>query len=426
MLRPMPYPVFDDVIHEPHRLRICAMLVPSSGTDFATVRDEMGLSDSALSKHLKALHRAAATPAGAPCERGTGCATARPRSTERVRCSTSSAPGGEALVRRTWPTLPACGWPRIVGTPTARSDRARADAARSTRVAVPRRRARSSGSTSAGHGSADAVRRRASSLSGRRSSCGLGRRRATTRAVAMAATPSPRPVRPSPSVVVPLTDTGAPTASESAACASARRLPTLGAVADDLHRDVADLEPGLAHQPGRLGEQASPRTPRRARAGPCRSAPRGRRCRRPRRARRRRRGRRRRRRSGRRARAPRASAARRPTARARTPRAARACTSTPMPTLGSALMASVWQPAGRRPRRAAPAPARRARGRRGVVTLNASGSPSTTTTWCPPQLDQGGVVGRLAARWRRPRRAPRAGSPAGSARPAATRGRGCP
>lgn len=50
-----PYPVFDDVIHEPHRLRICAMLVPSTGTDFATVRDEMGLSDSALSKHLKTL-----------------------------------------------------------------------------------------------------------------------------------------------------------------------------------------------------------------------------------------------------------------------------------------------------------------------------------------------------------------------------------
>ena len=55
MLRPMPYPVFDDVIHEPHRLRICAMLVPSTGTDFAAVRDEMGLSDSALSKHLKTL-----------------------------------------------------------------------------------------------------------------------------------------------------------------------------------------------------------------------------------------------------------------------------------------------------------------------------------------------------------------------------------
>jgi DNA-binding MarR family transcriptional regulator len=55
MLRHMPHPVFDDVIHEPNRLRICALLVPSTGTDFAAVRDEIGLSDSALSKHLKAL-----------------------------------------------------------------------------------------------------------------------------------------------------------------------------------------------------------------------------------------------------------------------------------------------------------------------------------------------------------------------------------
>ena len=51
----MPYPVFDEVIHEPHRLQICAYLVPVPGRDFGEVRDEMGLSDSALSKHLKAL-----------------------------------------------------------------------------------------------------------------------------------------------------------------------------------------------------------------------------------------------------------------------------------------------------------------------------------------------------------------------------------
>ncbi len=44
----------------------------------------------------------------------------------------------------------------------------------------------------------------------------------------MAAMPSPRPVRPSPSVVVPLTDTGAPHAMDSSPSASARRDPTLG------------------------------------------------------------------------------------------------------------------------------------------------------------------------------------------------------
>ncbi len=51
----MPHPVFDEVIHEPNRLRICAYLVPSPGTEFGDVRDAMGLSDSALSKHLKTL-----------------------------------------------------------------------------------------------------------------------------------------------------------------------------------------------------------------------------------------------------------------------------------------------------------------------------------------------------------------------------------
>lgn len=45
----------------------------------------------------------------------------------------------------------------------------------------------------------------------------------TTRAVAIAATPSPRPVRPRPSVVVAETVTGAPAAADSADSASARR-----------------------------------------------------------------------------------------------------------------------------------------------------------------------------------------------------------
>ncbi len=51
----MPHPVFDAVIHEPHRLQICAYLVPATGREFGEVRDAIGLSDSALSKHLKAL-----------------------------------------------------------------------------------------------------------------------------------------------------------------------------------------------------------------------------------------------------------------------------------------------------------------------------------------------------------------------------------
>ncbi|HCE60301.1 transcriptional regulator [Janibacter terrae] len=51
----MPRPIFDPVVHQPHRLQICALLAPTRGLPFAEVRDEIGLSDSALSKHLRSL-----------------------------------------------------------------------------------------------------------------------------------------------------------------------------------------------------------------------------------------------------------------------------------------------------------------------------------------------------------------------------------
>lgn len=51
----MPRPIFDPVVHEPHRLQICALLAPTRGLPFAQVRDEVGLTDSALSKHLRSL-----------------------------------------------------------------------------------------------------------------------------------------------------------------------------------------------------------------------------------------------------------------------------------------------------------------------------------------------------------------------------------
>ena len=45
------------------------------------------------------------------------------------------------------------------------------------------------------------------------------------------------------------------------ASASARRRTDLRPVADDLHGDVADLEPRLSHEAGRLGEQGAPDAP---------------------------------------------------------------------------------------------------------------------------------------------------------------------
>jgi DNA-binding MarR family transcriptional regulator len=46
---------FDELIHAPLRLQICAMLSPVRSLPFADIRDSLGISDSALSKHLSAL-----------------------------------------------------------------------------------------------------------------------------------------------------------------------------------------------------------------------------------------------------------------------------------------------------------------------------------------------------------------------------------
>jgi DNA-binding MarR family transcriptional regulator len=53
-----PHPRFDRVIHEPNRLQICAVLTPRPSVEFAELRDELGLADASLSKHLKALETA--------------------------------------------------------------------------------------------------------------------------------------------------------------------------------------------------------------------------------------------------------------------------------------------------------------------------------------------------------------------------------
>lgn len=49
---------FDELIHPATRLQIVALLAAADWADFAFVRDELGLSDSALSKQLSTLEEA--------------------------------------------------------------------------------------------------------------------------------------------------------------------------------------------------------------------------------------------------------------------------------------------------------------------------------------------------------------------------------
>ncbi len=54
----MPRFDFDPVIHAPARLQICAILSATDEAEFALVREETGVSDSVLSKHVKQLEDA--------------------------------------------------------------------------------------------------------------------------------------------------------------------------------------------------------------------------------------------------------------------------------------------------------------------------------------------------------------------------------
>ena len=49
---------FDEIVHAPNRLQICAILSAVSSADFATVRECLGAADSVLSKHFRVLHEA--------------------------------------------------------------------------------------------------------------------------------------------------------------------------------------------------------------------------------------------------------------------------------------------------------------------------------------------------------------------------------
>jgi len=50
-----PAPAFDEVVHAPNRLRICALLATATTAEFGTLRDALGVADSVTSKQLKVL-----------------------------------------------------------------------------------------------------------------------------------------------------------------------------------------------------------------------------------------------------------------------------------------------------------------------------------------------------------------------------------
>jgi DNA-binding MarR family transcriptional regulator len=54
----MTRPAFDEIIHAPLRLQICALLSPLQEAEFAVLREELSVSDSVLSKHLRQLEEA--------------------------------------------------------------------------------------------------------------------------------------------------------------------------------------------------------------------------------------------------------------------------------------------------------------------------------------------------------------------------------
>jgi DNA-binding MarR family transcriptional regulator len=51
-------PAFDEIVHAPNRLQICAMLAAVDTVEFATVRDSLGVADSVVSKHVRVLQEA--------------------------------------------------------------------------------------------------------------------------------------------------------------------------------------------------------------------------------------------------------------------------------------------------------------------------------------------------------------------------------
>ncbi|HBX79909.1 MAG: transcriptional regulator [Propionibacteriaceae bacterium] len=80
----MTLPAFDETIHNPVRLRICAMLAGLDVAGFPVIRGVLGVSDSVLSKHLAMLEAAGYVKLSKATSKG------------RLRTSVSLTPTGRA------------------------------------------------------------------------------------------------------------------------------------------------------------------------------------------------------------------------------------------------------------------------------------------------------------------------------------------
>lgn len=88
MTRSAVGPVFDEIIHAPNRLQICAMLAQVESLAFATVRDALEVADPVLSKHVKILQTAGYL----------SMTKARSRSSSRTRTWLSLTPTGRTAL----------------------------------------------------------------------------------------------------------------------------------------------------------------------------------------------------------------------------------------------------------------------------------------------------------------------------------------
>ena len=66
----MSGPAFDEIIHAPNRLRICALLATATSAEFGTIRDALAVADSVTSKQLKILADAGYVTISKPTGKG--------------------------------------------------------------------------------------------------------------------------------------------------------------------------------------------------------------------------------------------------------------------------------------------------------------------------------------------------------------------